>query len=282
MPRNLRTISETQVYHVMVRGVNKQDIFVDNDDRLMLISLLKKTKKKYNFNIYSYVLMDNHIHLEFKDDENCISKIIHNLTTSYAIYFNKKYDRVGHLFQDRFKSKPVENDEYLINLVRYIHQNPEKARIELTQKYRWSSYFDYINQKSDLVDINFILNILNKNRNEALKKFKQIHKSLIELTSSEEILEFEIKTQLDDNELQKVIENLLGKEKMINIKKYKRKELKIELLKLTKIKGATATRIANILGIERKIVSELLKGCPKIGKNNQLGSVPERRIYGEG
>ena len=117
MPRASRVLSETQVYHIMIRGVNKQEIFLDNDDKAVFISLLKKVKEKFDFNIYAYVLMNNHIHLEIKDNENCISKIIHKLTTSYALYFNNKYDRVGHLFQDRFRSNPVENDRYLLNLV---------------------------------------------------------------------------------------------------------------------------------------------------------------------
>ena len=88
MPRASRVLSETQVYHIMIRGVNKQEIFLDNDDKAVFISLLKKVKEKFDFNIYAYVLMNNHIHLEIKDNENCISKIIHKLTTSYALYFN--------------------------------------------------------------------------------------------------------------------------------------------------------------------------------------------------
>lgn len=259
MPRASRVLSETQVYHIMIRGVNKQEIFLDNDDKAVFISLLKKVKEKFDFNIYAYVLMNNHIHLEIKDNENCISKIIHKLTTSYALYYNNKYDRVGHLFQDRFRSNPVEDDRYLLNLVRYIHQNPEKARIELTEKYKWSSYFDYINQKRNLVDIDFILNIIDQNKKLALIKFKDMHKKILELESSKDILEYEMKNMLEDYEIIEILQKTIGIEKIKNIKEYT-KEGKIKLIsKIKYIKGISTLNLAKILDIDVRIVREAFK-----------------------
>ena len=163
----------------MIRGVNKQEIFFDDQDKIVFINLLTKAKEKYSFSLFAYVLMNNHVEIEIKDNENCISKIIQSVATSYAIYFNEKYDRVGHLFQNRFKSKPVENNNYLINLVRYIHQNPEKAKIELTEKYKWSSYFDYINMRKKIVDIEYVYDLIDKDRKKAILEFKEIHKKII-------------------------------------------------------------------------------------------------------
>ena len=108
----------------MLRGINKQDIFFEEKDYLEFQSIIRRTKKKFLYQLYSYVLMPNHVHLEIKDENQKVSKIIHSIATSYANYFNKKYERKGHLFENRFKSKTVENAYYILNLVRYIHQNP--------------------------------------------------------------------------------------------------------------------------------------------------------------
>lgn len=109
------------MYHCMLRGINKQDIFFEEKDYLEFQNIIKKTKEDYLYQLYSYVLMPNHIHLEIKDENQKLSQIIHSMATSYAIYFNKKYQRAGHVFENRFQSKNVENSYYILNLVRYIH-----------------------------------------------------------------------------------------------------------------------------------------------------------------
>ena len=144
LPRIARTYSEVKVYHITIRGIDKQNIFLDEYDKNKFISILKETKEKYNYEIYAYCLMDNHVHLVIYDKEQKISKIMQSIEISYVFYFNMKYDRIGHLFQDRFFSKKVEDREYLKMVCRYIHQNPLKAGIGKTEKYRWSSYKEYI------------------------------------------------------------------------------------------------------------------------------------------
>ena len=120
----------------MLRGVNQQDIFFEDKDYLVFQNIIKKTKKVYLYQLYSYVLMPNHIHLEIKDENQQLSQIIHRIATSYAIYFNNKYQRKGHLFENRFRSKSVENTYYILNLVKYIHQNPVKAGICQIEQYK--------------------------------------------------------------------------------------------------------------------------------------------------
>ena len=101
-------------------------------------------KKRLDRKIYAYCLMNNHVHILFKDKEESISDFMRNITSKYAYEFKQKHKRVGHLFQDRFKSIYVYNDEYLLRLIRYIHRNPGKAGICKTEDYRWSSYKEYI------------------------------------------------------------------------------------------------------------------------------------------
>ena len=145
MPRSCRENqkSYTGVYHVILRGINQQEIFYDNTDRRKFLKCIKETKEKYYYDLYAYVLMHNHVHLVIMDKEDKLSKVIQSLAISYALYFNKKYNRIGHVFYNRFKSKYVENLPYLLNIIRYIHFNPEKSGICQYSKYYWSSYHEY-------------------------------------------------------------------------------------------------------------------------------------------
>ena len=144
MPREARKISRSGFYHVMIRGVNKEIIFRDDRDREMFLRLLKHYKIKLNCIVHAYCLMNNHVHILVEDNNNKLGELMRNVTSVYAGEFNKKYKRIGHLFQERFKSQNVESDYYLLRVIRYIHRNPEKAGVCITEKYKWSSYSEYI------------------------------------------------------------------------------------------------------------------------------------------
>lgn len=141
--RSRRIKSQTGFYHICIRGVNRQDIFFDDNDRNQFLILLKKYSKKYNISIHSYSLLNNHVHLEIEDKEDCLSIFMQCLCSVYARYFNFKYDRVGHLFQERFASQIIKNEEQFLTVLRYILQNSYKAGISKNYDYRWSSYSDY-------------------------------------------------------------------------------------------------------------------------------------------
>lgn len=132
--------------HIFNRGVNKQKIFLAEEDYVFYLQRLRIAKEKQKSSLISYCLMPNHIHLIARQDSDIpIYKFISSLHTSYSIYFNKKYNRIGHLFQDRFKQKIIDNDEYLLQLASYIHLNPLIDRlVEKAEDYQWSSYPDYI------------------------------------------------------------------------------------------------------------------------------------------
>ena len=253
MPRPLIIVSSTGIYHIMLRGVNRQKIFLDDQDYFKFLKELKITKEKYEYEIYAYVLMPNHIHLEIKENKNGISKVIHRLAVSYSIYFNKKYQRIGHVFQDRYNSKVVESNEYILKLMRYIHQNPEKANIARTEDYRWSSYKEYM-YNNGITDKNKILNMLNSTREEAIKDFIELNNEIIELKTDKEFLEYEISSKLTEEQLLKVIEEKIGKENLENIK-YLNKKYREELLKkIGKVQGASKVQISKVLEIDRKTI----------------------------
>jgi len=132
-------------YHLYNRGNNKQNIFRDEADRKFYIKRLKAALEKSSFNLICYCLMPNHVHLVVQQvGEVTPSKFISSLHTSYSMVFNKKYELVGHLFQDRYKQKIIETDEYMKSLIAYIHLNPVAADLcKLPKEYKWSSYLEY-------------------------------------------------------------------------------------------------------------------------------------------
>ena len=141
MPRKARTKSNTGIYHVMLRGINRQIIFNDDSDRRRFIKYIREVKADAPFILYAYCLMDNHVHLLLRETETPIETIMKRIGVKYAIHFNNKYWRAGHVFQDRFKSENVEDDRYFLTVLRYILRNPVKAGIcPEPGDYRWSSY----------------------------------------------------------------------------------------------------------------------------------------------
>ncbi|WP_404330329.1 transposase [Mesobacillus maritimus] len=108
MPREARQKSTSGVYHVMLRGANRQEIFHDDEDRMKFLNCLKKYKGIAKFNLYAWCLMDNHVHLLLKEGEEELATTMKRIGVSYVSFYNWKYCTTGHLFQDRFKSECVE------------------------------------------------------------------------------------------------------------------------------------------------------------------------------
>ncbi len=149
MPRQARKKSSSNIYHIMLRGINRQNIFLDNRDRRTFIKHLKEIKNDTNFILYAYCLMDNHIHLLLRETEAPLELIIKRIGIKYAAYFNNRYLRCGHLFQDRFRSENVEDDRYFLTVLRYILRNPVKAGIcPAPGDYPWSSYGEFFQPNS--------------------------------------------------------------------------------------------------------------------------------------
>lgn len=142
MPRQARITTEYQ--HLIVRGIGKQILFESHDDYRFYLSLLKKYSSETKVTILAYCLMDNHVHLLVHNRDNATPLFMQKMGVTYAGYYNQKYERSGHLFQDRYKSEAVTDDRYLLTVYRYILNNPAKAGICAASEYPWSSYRDYI------------------------------------------------------------------------------------------------------------------------------------------
>lgn len=259
MPRQPRRKSHSNVYHCMLRGINKQDIFFEDKDYLEFQNIIRKTKKKFLYQLYSYVLMPNHIHLEIKDENQKLSQIIHSIATSYANYFNKKYERKGHVFENRFLSKSVENSYYILNLVRYIHQNPVKAGISLIEEYKWSSYLEYletekIKEEENIVDTKEILEMFLPRKEQAKKEFLAFNQQVFKFQNNTELLEYEMKSKLTDEEVIYFIKQELGIYNIQEIQKYNANERNKIIRKIKKFKGISHQQIGRVLGINIRII----------------------------
>jgi putative transposase len=180
MPRVARKLSESKTYHVMIRGNERKDIFHDDEDKSRFIDILYEKNKAKKYAVYAYCLMDNHVHLLINEGNDEISRIMKRINVSYAYYFNKKYGRIGHLFQDRFKSEVIEDETYLLAVVRYIHNNPvEAGKVGQVRDYNWSSFDLYINQNSDKADViekDLILEMFSQDRSRAVELFLEYSK----------------------------------------------------------------------------------------------------------
>jgi len=156
MPRTARKGSKSNIYHVMLRGINRQNIFEEDEDRIHFLNTVNRCKEASGFRLHAFVLMSNHIHFLIEPNDEPLDVIFKRIGTSYAVWYNRKYQRAGHLFQDRFRSESVETDHYYMTVLRYILQNPVKAgMVSSPGEYRWSSYLAYEKGRGALTDIQF-------------------------------------------------------------------------------------------------------------------------------
>lgn len=161
----------------MVRGINKAAIFKDDEDRGNFLERLGQNVTDGRCTIYAWVLMSNHVHILFKSGKDGISSVMRRLLTWYAQYYNRRHNRTGHLFENRYKSILCEEDGYLLALVRYIHLNPLRAHIirtiEELEDYRWSGHRDIIGKtKKSWLDSEYILAQFGSTRRKALHEYK--------------------------------------------------------------------------------------------------------------
>ena len=154
MPRKPRAISSTGIYHIILRSVNQHIIFEDDSDYQKFLFILSDCKTNFDIDIYAYCLMDNHIHMLLHSSAEDLSSFFQSFETRFVRWYNKKYERSGHLFQDRFFSAAIESSAKYLSTLTYIHNNPVKASIcRFPSEYRWSSYNAFYGQKNPLINV---------------------------------------------------------------------------------------------------------------------------------
>ena len=175
MARKPRIHFPGALYHVISRGNHQQDIFLDERDLKKFLSYLSEYKLRFRFRLYAYALMKSHFHLLAEVEEAPLSRIMQSLLFRYTRYFNWRYGKIGHLFQGRYRAILCDKDVYLLELVRYIHLNPVRAKlVSLPEDYRWTGHSEYLGKaKNELLDKDLILGQFSKNEPEARRRYRE-------------------------------------------------------------------------------------------------------------
>ncbi len=242
MPRRARNISTSGYVHVIVRGNGKQLLFEDSNDYRHYLRKLESYCIDTEVRVCAYCLMDNHVHLLIKGDSSAIMLLMKKIGVSYSWYYNKKYDRVGHLFQDRYKSEVIENEAYLLTVFRYILKNPQKAGICSAAYYPWNSY-TYYDAPLPFMELSTI--------RELLGDFRE-YKEFIEQEDDDQGLEYS-ESRHTDIWAKEEIKRCLGIPSGTVLQNYGKKERDLALVKL-KERGLSERQISRITGIGRSIV----------------------------
>lgn len=259
MPRVARLKSNTDIYHIMCRGLNRELLFNEDGDYLRFLELINKAKNRFNFKLYAYCLMINHVHMILKAPFDDLSRMMRWLNSSYALFFNAKYGRLGYVFADRFRSENIENEDYFYKCIRYVHQNPVKARIcKSIKKYKYSSIHAYIKDKSNYLELVDFRPILKKfDRNEFIK--------YNEMKNHDLCMDFYC-NHYDDNELKQILFNVLKVSKLQEYDKLsdaskaygalKLIDMYVPLRQISRVTGVYYNRLQKLrLGVEGKVAS---------------------------
>lgn len=250
MPRQARRKSESGIYHVMLRGINQQQIFEDSEDCEKFLQILKDCKAVSEYKLFAYCLMGNHIHILIQEDTESIEQVMKRISTRFVYWYNIKYQRIGHLFQDRFKSEPVEDDAYFMTVIRYIHQNPLKAGLcKNICDYKYSSYNDFF-KDCDLIDKDFVFDII------PIEMFEEFNSQ----NANDECLEIENKPiiRVTDEQAQKIIFKYSRCKSVAEFQKLKI-TLKEKYIKKIHENGVSIRQIVRLCGESKGIVEKCLR-----------------------
>jgi putative transposase len=181
MPRNRRIEISGGVYHVITRGIERCVIFKDNKDRTEFEKRLSESLKETGHACYGWALMPNHFHLLIGTGEKPLSALMRKLLTGYAVYFNRRHRRSGHLYQNRYKSILCQEDAYLLELVRYIHLNPLRAKLVKDMaglaRYRWSGHTALVGHRTVAWQgVDAVLERFGSTRPEAQRRYERFVK----------------------------------------------------------------------------------------------------------
>lgn len=255
MPRQARIQSPTDYYHIMMRGNNRENIFKEDKQKERFLMSLNSEDEELLIEIAAYCIMDNHTHLVAKGNPLDLAQAIKRINIKYAMSFNKERGRIGHVFQDRFKSEIISDDKYLLAVTRYVHNNPVNAKmVKSPGDYYWSSYNEYMN-KNIIVDTKqkeFVLGYFSQN----LEQFQQFH---FEEDDAEYL---ETKEDLKNKRLEKgqeIISRYFHKRGLTEAKQILNNpdsldEIIKELLKKSRL---SHRQIANLLEINNNIVHKV-------------------------
>jgi len=261
VPRFARKKSATATYHIMMRGNNRHRIFNSNNDKVLITGIIHKKVTIDKAILHAYCIMDNHLHMVVREGTAPISQTMKKIGISYAFYYNKQHNSLGHVFQDRYRSEVIENEKHLLAAVRYVHRNPVKAGISDLNSYKWSSYKKYLNVSfSNKPGIKEVLQISSSDPSQAIKAFIDFHEEITEDNFIDvKELSFEEAKVMADNYLK---EAGICKSKLKN--KDNKKLLETLVIELAKQSDLSLRAIATLLEQNRETVRKIMSKEPSL------------------
>ena len=288
------------MYHITSRGDDRKKIYISDYDYKKFLEYVLTAKDKYKFYLYAYVLMTNHYHLLIETTQPNLSRIMQYINTAYTTYYNVKRKRKGHLYQGRYKSIIIDGDSYFLELTRYIHLNPVKAKmVKSPEEYRWTSFHGYMKKKGDEYINKDKIKLYLDMKTEEYKKFvleginiktdlfKNVYAGFL-LGSVEFIKEKlkDLKGQVEGEEIsyKKSLKGQVKKEDIINgvTRYYKKsleeicndkwrpmKEKKITIYLMKKFTDLTNNEIGKIFGMTYSAISKSKRCIADLIKQNK-------------
>ena len=248
MPRAARKKSKSGIYHVMLRGINRQTIFQDEEDCEKYLSSIEECKAISGFTLYAYCLMGNHIHLLLQENKEPLEMIFKRIGARYVFWYNWKYGRSGHLFQDRYKSEAVEDDSYFLAVLRYIYQNPVKAKIcRKPEDYKWSSYQSF-GKEETLADHGRILQMVTADQ----------FKTYVETPVEEQFLNLTEDKRPNDQEAAKIIKAICKIKQLTEFQSLMPEKQAVYIAAIHK-KGCSIRQIERLTGVSKARIERMLQ-----------------------
>jgi REP element-mobilizing transposase RayT len=220
MARPLRIDIEDGLYHVISRGWERRKIVDDDTDREKWLQLFGRVAERYDWRCFAWVLMDNHFHLLLRTPNADLSSGMHDFNSGYATWFNRRHQRVGSLYQGRFKAILVQDNSYAWTLSRYIHLNPVRAGISKSpQAYPWSSYRHFVASRGapDWLDWRTVLDEMGQNRSRTRRAYRQFVENDVNVDDSHVFREVVGKGLLGTSEWVDRMRKMLGQSQDKNV-----------------------------------------------------------------
>lgn len=243
----------------MLRGNERKSVFLDEEDKNRFIEII--LQKKEAAGLYAYCVRDNHVHMVIQERENgqSLETLMKRIGVTYAVYFNKKYKRVGHVFQDRFRSEAIEDEADLLSLICYVHRDPVKAEIPQGLNYFWSSYPRYIGLKKNLSllpEMAGILDQLSRDRKTAVKRFIKFHQE----EGNHAFLDIS-EVSDDGEEAEAILEKFLRSHNLLkeDLNTSENRAIAAELIQnLVRKSGISGRQVADLTGLNREKVRKII------------------------
>jgi REP element-mobilizing transposase RayT/DNA-binding transcriptional regulator YiaG len=256
VPRRPREKSQTDLYHIMMRGNNKNKIFQKDIYKRLYLNKMQAEISKNNIEIYAWCIMTNHIHIVLKGEKESISKSFQIINSYFAAKYNYFEKQIGHVFQDRFKSEIIENKHYLLNVIRYVHRNPVKANLSKDcTSYHWSSYNIYINHPANNTENSIQIIGTFFSHVQEFKEFHNIEDYVEHLETEEDLEKYRIERAV------KMINDYCSVYNLFHINEInQRKEIRNTIIRdLSNNCKLSQRRLSQLTGVSKSTIQEIAK-----------------------